>query len=141
MKNYWLKDKIVAKGIPFWTYEIYNDGEVIVPETIVTIDECPSMKVIESLESEENGQQVWKPVLVIWEFFEALYTDQKFLENRNHVRLLEAEGEACGILRHYDEHGEAVESWVMAELKLVDIDFPAGGLKAVFTFHHAQYLS
>ena len=141
MKNHWLKDKIVAKGYAYWTYEIYNDGKIIVPEAIVAIDECPSMKVVEKLEVEEGGKKVWKPVLIIWEKFEATYTDPKFLENHAQIRLLEVNGEAVGILRHYDESGESVESWVMHGLRLTDIDFPEKAITAEFTFHHALYLT
>lgn len=139
MKNIWLANKIVAKGYAYWTYEIYNDGKVIVPEAIVDIDECPSMKVVEKLEVEENGKKVWKPVLVIWEKFEAIYNDPKFLEAHSQIRLLEVNGDAVGILRHYDKSGESVESWVMHGLRLTDIDFPDKAVKAEFTFHHALY--
>jgi len=142
MKNYWIKDKIVAKGHPFWTFEVFDaKKEVVVKETIVHIDEKPSMKIMESLEVEEDGRTVWKPVLVIWERFEATYTDAKFLESHSHLRLLEADGNAVGILRHYDEGGEHVESWVMHRLKIEDVDSQESSLKATFTFHHAVYLA
>lgn len=142
MKNVWLKDKITCKGYPFWTFEILDTKqESIVPETVTLIDECPSMKVVEKLEVEENGKKVWKPVLVIWEKFEAIYTDAKFLESHSHLRLLEANGDAVGILRHYDKSGDHVESWVMHGLNIEDIDYPGNWLKAVFTFHHAVYLT
>lgn len=142
MKNIWLKDKIVAKGHAYWTYEILDKKqESMVPETIVTIDERPSMEIIEKREIEENGRKVWKPILAIWQKFEATYTDEKFLEAHNHIRLLEANGDAVGILRHYDKSGEHVESWVMHSLKMQDIDFPGSALKATFTFSHALYLT
>ncbi len=139
MKNHWLR-KTANKG-HYWTYEVFDNKQTsMVPETVVNIDECPSMKVVEKLEVEENGRKVWKPVLVIWEKFEATYTDEKFLEGHNQIRLLEANGEAVGILRLYID-SEHVESWVMHGLELLDIDENKNSIKAVFTFHHAVHLA
>lgn len=138
MKNHWTANKIVAKGVPFWTFTIYESADkVVVPETVVAVDEKPQLKVIESLE--QDGQ--WKPVLIVWEKFEATYTDEKFLEGHNHIRLLECDGEQAGVLRMYDKGGEHVESWVMRGLRLTDIDPKPGALKATFVFHHALYFT
>jgi hypothetical protein len=98
------------------------------------------MKVIESLEVEENGKKVWKPVLMIWEKFEATFTNKSILEDHNHIRFLEVNGDAVGVLRHYDKSGEYLESWVMVGLNLLDINFKEDSLHAVFDFHHAVYL-
>jgi hypothetical protein len=137
MKNHWLINKIVAKGVPFWTLEIYESPEsAIVPETVVAIDERPNLKIIESLEVDG----VWKPILIIWEEFTATYTDAKFLEGHNHIRLLEVDGNTCGILRQYDKLGEHCESWVMGGLRMTDIDPKPDSLKATFVFQTATYI-
>jgi hypothetical protein len=149
MKNHWLTNKIVAKGVPFWTFEILDEKQkFVVSETVIAIDEKPQIMVIEKIEVQENGMKVWKPVCIVWEEFEATYTDEKFLESHSHLRVLEANGDAVGILRMYDKTGEQSESWVMHGLKLTDIKFdsvPAvdvvKSMTCTFTFHHALYLT
>ncbi len=138
MKNRWLVNKIVAKGEPFYTFEIYDEKkDSMICETVVDLEDKPSLRVIEQL---EESKGVWKPVCIVWEKVELTYTDEKFLEGKGHIRLLEVGGENSGILRQYDKHGEHVESWVMHGLKLTDIEFPEKtALKATFEFHHAMY--
>lgn len=136
LNNIWLKNSFKN----FWTFEVVTgDDTTLVAEIKVEIDENPTMKVIESLEVEENGKKVWKPVLIIWEKFEVVF-DESYLNHHNHIRLLEANGDTVGILRHYDKSGEYLESWVMYGLNLLDVEFQALSLKAVFDFHHALYL-
>lgn len=143
MKNNWLVNKILAKGSPFWTFEIYDNTKIsILPETVVTLDEKPNLKVVEQLEVLENGKKVWKPVCVVWEKVILTYTDAKFLESKNHIRLLEIDGNQAGILRQYDKFGEKCESWVMYGLKTDDLTHLTSdnlNLQATFTFHHALY--
>ena len=69
------------------------------------------------------------------------YSDEKFLESKSHIRLLEIDGNFAGILRTYDEHGEQTESWVMNGLRVVDLTPIDKSLKATFKFHHALYMS
>jgi hypothetical protein len=136
VSNIWLKDKFKD----YWTFQIIGEDTSLITENKVKIDENPTMKVIESLEVEENGKKVWKPVLMIWESVEIIFTDKSILEDHNHIRLLEVNGDAVGILRHYDKSGEYLESWVMVGLNLLDINFKEDSLSAVFDFHHAVYL-
>ncbi len=136
VQNIWLKDKFKD----YWTFEIIGEDAALITENRVEIDENPSMKVIESLEVEENGKKVWKPVLMIWEQFEVIFTNKSILEDHNHIRFLEVNGDAVGVLRHYDKSGEYLESWVMVGLNLLDINFKEDSLQAVFDFHHAVYL-
>lgn len=136
VQNIWLKDKFKD----YWTFEIIGEDTSLIAENRVEIDENPTMKVIESLEVEENGKKVWKPVLMIWEQFECLFTNKSILEDHNHIRFLEVNGDAVGVLRHYEKSGEYLESWVMVGLNLLDINFKEDSLQAVFDFHHAVYL-
>jgi hypothetical protein len=140
MKNKWLVDKILAKGVEFQTFEIYDKNHLsILPETVVHLDERPSVKIVEQLEVVENGKKVWKPVCVVWEKVNMTYTDPKFLESKSQIRLLEIDGNFAGILRTYDKHGEQTESWVMHGLRVTDLQEAADGVNAIFTFHHAFY--
>lgn len=136
VQNIWLKDKFKD----YWTFEIIGEDANLITENRVEIDENPTMKVIKSLEVEENGKKVWKPVLMIWEQFEVIFTNKSILEDHNHIRFLEVNGDAVGVLRHYDKSGEYLESWVMVGLNLLDINFMEDSLQAVFDFHHAVYL-
>ncbi len=136
MKNYWLKKEFHS----CCTFEILDHKKSnLIPETIVDVDDRPNMKIIERLEVEEDGKKVWKPVLAIWEKFEATYNE---LNDRNHIRLLEVDGDTVGILRYYDKHGEFTESWIMHGLKLIDINFGdvIKSLTATFNFHHAVFV-
>ena len=141
MRNLWMQKTYSLQTKTVWTFEVYDmKNNIIVPETAVDIDERPACKVMERVL--ENGG--WVPVSIIWEKFSATYTDKDFLASHYHLRLLEANGDAIGILRLYE--GEHLETWTLYELKVQNVAFveqksSVKPIKVTFTFDRASYIN